>query len=176
MNEEAQPDTTDAAAELAADVAPAEEEEDVQLETAEPVDDAARPEPEAATAELETDDTATHLDATEPEQTAETIEAIDVQTLERMTSDFGADLAVAVLLNGGTYEDARTLHYEQLEAENEALRAKVAAPGEPSAAQYTDAEPDDAVPDRQRAQMKGKDSAAAKMADSIRAERAKPKR
>ena len=76
-----------------------------------------------ATVELET------VPATAPdgeELPAEVERAVPIVDLEAMVSEFGAETACEVLLNGGDMTDARELHTERLKAENETLRKQLA--------------------------------------------------
>jgi len=65
---------------------------------------------------------------TPPEQAAEPTpgESLARDEFTRIADEFGADIAVQTARDGGTYEDARELHYKALDEENATLRARVA--------------------------------------------------
>ena len=52
--------------------------------------------------------------------------SILLSALQQMTEDFGADIALSTVLNGGTYEDAKAAHVAAILAENEELRKQLA--------------------------------------------------
>lgn len=69
--------------------------------------------------------------------------AIPVAELERMCTDFGAEITLAAVLNGGGYDDAASLYMDALQSELEDLRQAVtAARGEVGTASFSDADPD----------------------------------
>jgi hypothetical protein len=67
-------------------------------------------------------------DVEAPEAEAEVVEPVQFSQdeLVKMTTDFGQDITMQVVTNGGNYADAKELHQASKDAELEALRAEVA--------------------------------------------------
>ena len=108
--EELSAEVEDTAAELnpeTEELETSEAEESEALETAEPVTEAEEPETELSEAEPST-------------------ESINPESIAKWKEEFGAEIVVEALSQGGGYEKAKELHYAALAKENEQLKANVA--------------------------------------------------
>jgi hypothetical protein len=126
-----------------AEVAP-EEEAEVELDEA-PEDECECGECECESAdepevfEAEEDEAAETValesaDEASSDEVAQKPEAtIDLSVLNECIAKFGQDIALDVLTNGGSKEDCQKKYYEQLEAENEALKTKLEEGSQPVA-------------------------------------------
>lgn len=110
----------------------------VETETSSPVEAEAAPEADAkpvveeeppAADEVPAEVTAVEAEVVEdPQPEPEQSAPVDPRyEFKRMCADFGQEIAAQVFADGGGYDAAREAYYKAIEAENKALKAKVAA-------------------------------------------------
>ena len=120
MNEDVEPEQVDAL-----------ESEEVVEDTAESVESE---EVAESTEALETEETEEALEE-ESEEIVEDAEEVEenkfsVNVMQSMVDAFGSDIAMATVLNGGDFEDAKEMYNDKLIEENKALKAKLEAKAE----------------------------------------------
>ena len=98
-----------------------EENQEVALESVEdkPVEELEQP--EAAPESVETELTEEPSEELEAER-----ETLTREEFAQIADEFGNDVAVSVMRDGGDYEDALRLHADAMKAENERLRTRIA--------------------------------------------------
>jgi hypothetical protein len=136
------------------EVAPAKVDalESVEVEEVEEVAESTESEEVAESTETEETEVSEVEDEEEVLEADEKAVLFDVKEMQSMVDAFGSDIAMATVLNGGDYEDAKEMYNTELIEENKALKSKLAEKHEGAPAVDFDAleEKDNGKPKRVR--------------------------
>jgi hypothetical protein len=110
------------------EVAPAKVDalESVEVEEVEEVAESTESEEVAESTETEETEVSEVEDEEEVLEADEKAVLFDVKEMQSMVDAFGSDIAMATVLNGGDYEDAKEMYNTELIEENKALKSKLA--------------------------------------------------
>ena len=104
------------------------EAETVKPEAVEaPSAEALTPEGAVAPVEAQPVEAPQEAEAEEAKEEAEDKPDVSLSEMRRIIADFGNDIAIKILTDGGTYDDAMRMAYETAKEENARLKAELAS-------------------------------------------------
>ena len=158
-------------------------EEDVQMEDEKDVKELEQG--EAVVETVETEDASIELESEDKTKTEDVAESeaeielsadenisIELESIKKMVEEFGSDMAVEAILNGGGYADAKDLYFERLRVENERLSAQIeSVNGNEEPVSFQDADGDQTIAVNEKAAaMRGLSPGQAAFAARVQAE------